>query len=184
MDFKVWQKATDEVVRELPYHIAEWVAEFGSLTQKLGNYVDQVKLDLLKEEKVSASPSENQILKLQPEEQAQLREVVLYGPDAPWIFARTLVPVSEEKLILDLGTTPLGSILFTSKELRRESLEVRRLDSNHTMFQQAKNYGLIQGQEQSLWARRSYWQTSQQTSDENQKKLLLLEVFLPASPLY
>ncbi|MBV35031.1 MAG: chorismate lyase [Rickettsiales bacterium] len=184
MDFKVWHRATDEVVRELPYHIAEWVAEFGSLTQKLGHYVDKVRLDLLKEDKVNASPSESQILKLQPEEQAQLREVVLYGPEAPWIFARTLVPVSEEKLILDLGTTPLGSILFSSKELRRESLEVRRLDSNHAMFQQAKSYGLVQDQEQCLWARRSYWQNSQQASDGSQKKLLLLEVFLPASPLY
>lgn len=184
MDFKVWRRATDEVVSELPYQIAEWVAEFGSLTQKLGHYVDEVRLDLLKEGKELASNSESDTLKIQPEELTQVREVVLYGPLAPWIFARTLVPVSEEKLILELGTTPLGSILFTSKELRRVSLEVRQIEASHPLYKQALDYGLVNSDNTPLWARRSFWQSHQQTSGQGQKKLLLLEVFLPQSPLY
>ena len=179
MDFKAWRSASDDVIRELPYQVAEWVAEFGSLTQKLSHYVDEVRLDLLKEATEQPVQTELQLLELSPEAQTQVREVVLHGPGSPWIYARTVVPVSEGKLILDLGTTPLGSILFTSSELRRVSLEVMQIDPEHRLYQQAKEYIDIESKPMGLWARRSLWANSAAG-----KKLLLLEVFLPDSPLY
>ncbi|AKE51042.1 chorismate--pyruvate lyase family protein [Kangiella geojedonensis] len=179
MDFKAWRRATDDVIRELPYQVAEWVAEFGSLTQKLSHYVDEVRLDLLKEATEQPTQAELQLLELNPATQSQVREVVLHGPDKPWIYARTVVPVSESELILDLGTTPLGSILFTSSELRRVSLEVMQIDPEHRLYQQAREYIEIESNPSDLWARRSLW--ANRAAD---KKLLLLEVFLPDSPLY
>lgn len=179
MDFKTWQSANDEVIQALPYHVAEWVAEFGSLTEKLGHYVDDVRLDVLKEATEKPVDTESQLLALNDNELSQVREVVLYGPKKPWIYARSLVPVSEGKLILDLGTTPLGSILFSSSELRRRSLEVMQLSEGHRLYQQAKECADMDNDAIALWARRSLWANTDGT-----KKLLLLEVFLPDSPLY
>ncbi|GAA4360158.1 chorismate--pyruvate lyase family protein [Kangiella marina] len=178
MDLKVWRSANDDVIRELPYQVAEWVAEFGSLTQKLSHYVPEVRLDLLKEATEKATKKEAELLALTDNE-SQVREVMLYGPKEPWIFARTLVPASEGQLILDLGTKPLGSILFTSSELRRESLEVMQLTPEHRLYQMAKQYANFNDGVSDLWARRSLWSNAQ-----SQKVLLLLEVFLPDSPLY
>ena len=138
-----------------------------------------MRLDLLKEATEQPADTESQLLELSSEAQSQVREVVLHGPGNPWIYARTVVPVSESKLILDLGTTPLGSILFTSSELRRVSLEVMQIDPEHRLYQQAKKYVDIESKSIGLWARRSLWANS-----EADKKLLLLEVFLPDSPLY
>ena len=178
MDFKVWRSTSDDVIQALPYHVAEWVAEFGSLTEKLGHYVDKVRLDLLKEATEQPIKTESDLLNLK-EELSQVREVVLYGPTKPWIYARTIVPLSDGHLILDLGKTPLGSILFTSSELRRRSLEVMQLSKEHRLYQKAKTYMDEKADATPLWARRSLW-----ANEDESKKLLLLEVFLPDSPLY
>lgn len=180
MDFSTWRKADDQVIQELPYQVAEWVAEFGSLTQKLSNYVETVRLELLKETTEIASPSERRILELKDTQYSQIREVTLFGPQEPWIYARTIVPESDGKMILDLGDTPLGSILFTSSEMRRQSLEVMQIEQNHRLFKAAHNVCSSVENYQNLWVRRSLWASVNAGST----KLLLLEVFLPDSPLY
>jgi chorismate--pyruvate lyase len=176
-----WHSANDDVIQQLPYQVAEWVAEFGSLTEKLSHHVDKVQLNLLKEATELPVDTESKLLGLKVGDKAQIREVTLFGPKQPWIFARTVVPVSEGSLILDLGKTPLGSILFTSSELRRLSLEVAKLSPEHRLFKKAQEECSLAEQQPYLWARRSLWANIQ---DEKSKKLLLLEVFLPDSPLY
>ncbi|AOE48815.1 chorismate--pyruvate lyase family protein [Kangiella sediminilitoris] len=184
MDFTYWRSADDSVIQQLPYHIAEWVAEFGSLTQKLSHYADPVRLELLKEATDIATENEQQLLGLTKRSQSQIREVTLYGPSQPWIYARTVVPVANKELLTELGEKPLGSILFTSSELRRQSLEVRQLQQGDELFEEA----LLQvtGNEKSeyLWARRSVWGSGETDDDKKSNKLLLVEVFLPDSPLY
>ena len=190
-----WYSVNDEVIQQLPYQVAEWLAEFGSLTQKLSNYVAQVQLDLIKEGVELPEANEAKSLGLTAGKKTQIREVTLFGPRQPWIFARTLVPESARKLILDLGQTPLGSILFTSSELRRISLEVAQLPPNHRLVQAAKDKCEAVKGHPYLWARRSLWANTQRSNvkranidqsinKSEQKKLLLLEVFLPDSPLY
>ena len=185
MDLSTWQNSTwysanDDVIQQLPYHVAEWVAEFGSLTQKLSHYVSEVKLNLLKEGTELPAETEARLLDLSQQELSRIREVTLLGPNRPWIYARTIVPVSEEKLIGDLGDTPLGSILFTSSELRRLSLEIAQLSPEHRLFEKAKGQCPEVSNMKYLWARRSLWANIK----EGKKKLLLLEMFLPDSPLY
>lgn len=181
MDFSSWRSANDDVIRQLPYHVAEWVAEFGSLTQKLSHYVDRVRLDLLKEQTQVATATESRMLGLPKDSASQIREVTLFGPQEPWIYARTVVPLTEGKLIRDLGTTPLGSILFTSSELRRLSLEVTQLTPQHRLFKAAGTQSKAVEQQPYLWARRSLWGN---VNGDKDRRLLLLEVFLPDSPLY
>lgn len=180
MDFSEWRRADDSVIQQLPYKVAEWVAEFGSLTQKLSNYVDSVRLDLLKEGVERATDSESDKLGIDHQELSQIREVILFGPSVPWIYARTIMPATKGQLIVELGQKPLGSILFTSSELRRVSLELVQLTQGHRLYDAALQQTNLEISPDYLWARRSMW-----VSDtDSAQKLLLLEVFLPDSPLY
>lgn len=180
MDFLDWRSADDSVIQQLPYKVAEWVAEFGSLTQKLSHYVKDVRLDLLKEVVEYATDSESEQLGIDHQDLSQIREVVLFGPKSPWIFARTIMSAEQGQLIVELGKKPLGSILFTSSELRRCSLEVMQLPPSHRLYNDAVKQANTDLEPAYLWARRSLWVSDHHSA----QKLLLLEVFLPDSPLY
>ncbi|NVJ68558.1 MAG: chorismate lyase [Gammaproteobacteria bacterium] len=176
---KQWQDTSDEVVKELPFHIAEWLLEFGSLTEKLERSINaKVRLEVLKENHCVASVEDAQMLGVAENTQLWSREVLLYGPEEPWIYAKTLVPASSAFLIESLGEKPLGSILFSEKQLSRQFLKVKQLASDHALFLSAQPY--IKEETEKLWARRSLWQNSEQSDME----LLVSEVFLPDAPLY
>lgn len=174
-----WQNTTDDIVKELPFHVAEWLLEFGSLTEKLERSTNQkVKLEVLNESSQVASAKEAALLRLTEGSEIWTREVLLFGNGQPWIYAKTLVPKSNAHLIESLGKKPLGSILFSEKELSRQFLKVRRLDNQHHLYQCAEPH--LKAPISKLWARRSLWQNSQ----EQDMALLVSEVFLPESPLY
>lgn len=177
-DFSRWTEVDNEVFKELPYQVAEWVAEFGSLTEKLATHVDQVKIDLLKQQAATLTAEEATCLQTNQQQQL-VREVILYGPEKPWIFARTILNKQAEHLIAELGNQPLGSILFSGTHLRRHQLQLKKLDKNDPLYQSARES--CSELTANLWARRSLWVSSREQSDI---KILVSEVFLPNSPLY
>ncbi len=184
MNFNNWQNADDTAIKELPFYVAEWLAEFGSLTEKLSRYVEQVKLDVLHEGTGILTAEEAVALNTEGDVNCQVREVVLYGPEKPWIFARTSMPLSSRHLIEKLGNKPLGSILFSDEELRRHFLQVCQLNERSELYQSAIRYlekeNLIKNNEQpKLWARRSLWKKK-----DKDDGMLVCEVFLPDAPLY
>lgn len=183
MNFNNWQNADDAAIKELPFYIAEWLAEFGSLTEKLSRYVEQVKLDVLHEGIGILTADEASALQSK-EASCQVREVVLFGPDKPWIFARTCMPFTSKHLIERLGNKPLGSILFSDEELRRQFLQVCQLEESSPLYQSASSYlekenMLVNGEQPTLWARRSLWKKK-----DSNDGMLVCEVFLPDAPLY
>ena len=174
-----WQTASDEVIKNLPYHVAEWLLEFGSLTEKLEATIGhKVKLEVLNESINDANEKEASLLGINLNDKIWTREVLLFGNENPWIYAKTIVPNSSAFLIESLGKKPLGSILFSEKKLNRQMLAVRELESNHYLHQAASQY--YKHNLEQLWGRRSLWQNPEQTEME----LLVSEVFLPDSPLY
>ncbi len=174
-----WQNANDDIVKELPYHIAEWLLEFGSLTEKLERNINsKVHLEVLKEEYSLANLEESQLLGVAEASKLWSREVLLFGINKPWIYAKTLVPSSNASLIESLGSKPLGGILFSEKQLSRQFLKVRQLEEKHHLHQSAQLY--TETTKQKLWARRSLWQNP----NYKDMKLLVSEIFLPGSPLY
>ncbi len=175
-----WQAATDNLIKELPYSVAEWLLEFGSLTEKLQVTIQQsIQLKVLQETQAVPEFSESKALGLASDESAMIREVLLYGSEAPWVFARTIVPQMAAPLLQSLGNKPLGSILFSNEDLHRQFLQVRQLKPRHRLSQSSGKHIALDGVD-FLWARRSLWQNKQA---EN-LSLLVSEVFLPASPLY
>lgn len=106
----------------------------------------------------------------------QVREVVLWGDNMPWVFARSLLPsvlcdVAEGKLV-NLGDKPLGSILFHDPLFVRQPFELTCLPDTHPLFA-----ALNLPRERVLWGRRSRfaylkWQ------------VMVAEIFLPLCPAY
>ncbi|MRX28007.1 chorismate lyase [Kangiella sp. HZ709] len=174
-----WQKTSDEVIKTLPYSVAEWLLEYGSLTEKLEARIGQkINIKVLQESVSEANSKEAELLSLERGNEIWTREVLLYGSENPWIYAKTIVPMNSAFLIESLGDKPLGSILFSEKELQRQMLRVRQLDHKHHLFQCAKTN--CDFEIEKLWARRSLWQNSK----HKELELLVSEVFLPDSPLY
>ncbi|MHC9512034.1 chorismate--pyruvate lyase family protein [Kangiella sp. M94] len=184
MNVNNWQSADDAAIKELPFHVAEWLAEFGSLTEKLSRNVDEVRLEVLHEGAGILTAEEAVALNTEGDVNCQVREVVLYGPQQPWIFARTSMPFSSKHLIEKLGNKPLGSILFSDEELRRQFLQVCQLEETSQLYQSTIRYLekenlLMKSAQPKLWARRSLWKKK-----DKDDGMLVCEVFLPDAPLY
>ena len=145
----------------LPASWRAWVLAPGSLTQRLihasyGNF----RVRVLRQEWAHPWPSEALALGLRPGQQALVREVALLGYGEPWVLARTLIPASTlsgpRRRLQNLGETPLGAYLFRCRDMRREPLQIARLNKP----------------EIHAWGRRSLFYLSEHP-------LLVSEFFLP-----
>ncbi|BGI51894.1 MAG: chorismate lyase [Candidatus Hamiltonella defensa (Ceratovacuna japonica)] len=146
---------------DLPLEVAGWLMEAGSMTERFERHCHNIIIDLKHEGFIEhqALSDEKELLPESP--RYWIREVVMCADDEPWLLGRTVIPQDTlsgpEHALLNLGKTPLGRYLFSSKDLKRDYIQT--------------------GRQGDLWARRSLLQLSN-------KPLLLTEVFLPASPLY
>jgi chorismate--pyruvate lyase len=110
---------------------------------------------------------------------AWMREVRLLCNDDPWVFARTLIPLSSRQgrcqRLLHLGTRPLGEVLFNDPRSRRGEMEVARFRTEHVLHRRALD-GTGQERLDPVWGRRSVFHL-------DGKPLLVCEVFLPDLPV-
>lgn len=111
---------------------------------------------------------ECQALEIEPQTLGWVREVLLCGRGAPWVFARSVA--SAEQLegsgmdLQQLGSRPLGELLFCEPSFQRGPMHACRYPASWlpTSFNQA-----------NLWARRSCFK-------REALGILVAEVFLPA----
>tara|TARA_R100000093_G_scaffold70585_2_gene44084 strand:- start:635 stop:964 length:330 start_codon:yes stop_codon:yes gene_type:complete len=100
-----------------------------------------------------------------------VREVILMGKGEPWVFARSLLPLSSLKgrlrQLRHLNTRPLGGFLFRQPDLEREPMEISRLKPGQRYVPPSLQRG------ETLWGRRSVFRLEG-------RPLLVSEVFLPA----
>lgn len=103
----------------------------------------------------------------------QVREVVLYGDDSPWVFARSILPEGLcETALSGLGEKPLGQLIFNNNAYQRSSFEISQLPASHPLL---TSLGLSSSY--PLWARRSRFFL-------NSFSMSVAEVFLPGAPAY
>jgi chorismate--pyruvate lyase len=149
-----------------PSHYAlQWLMEQGSLSHKLAEHCDHLSVKIVRSE-VSPSESMSQDeVELLDHEVCWLREVVLYGDDAPWVIGRTLMSLdSIDRSRYDIsqqGTVPIGVTVFSSADIKRDALQVARISTSNGEF----------------FARRSrLWMKGH--------PILVAELFLPKAPIY
>ncbi len=164
-----WFSANERSLPD-PY-LKNWLLDTGSLTERVQSLCHQFSLELLGQGECEIHNNEASCLGFSSNENItdhQVREIVLCGNQAPWVFARSVIPngLVEEELA-NLGTQPLGKRLFNDERFKRSAFELCQVSAN--TFGYANN--------QQLWGRRSVFTF-------NDYRMIVAEVFLPNAPAY
>ena len=155
----------------LPRSLACWLLDLGSLTQKLLQKAQgHFRIDVLQQRVQQPRRSEYQALSLNHRHWAVVREAILYGHNKPWVYARTVIPLSTLKGSLRrlhyLGNRSLGSELFADPSMQRQSLELAVINKPYL-----PKHDDLQTSTSPVWGRRSLFFLKN-------KPLLVSEVFL------
>jgi chorismate--pyruvate lyase len=114
--------------------------------------------------------SETKLLQLRAREWAIVREVVLLCHEQPWVFARSIIPVSSTRGPLrhlrHWADRSLGALLFKDPSMHRDPFQLARLKPGNGLIPDE-----LQG-DSILWGRRSRFFVKNQP-------LLVCEIFLP-----
>lgn len=112
--------------QDIPTYVFPWLAENGSLTQKLQHICRQLEVEVIQQGWINASPdnpkTSSKITALN--EPYWLREVLIKGDGDPWIFAQTRLPKSTVEQVasdvLTLGNSAIGLWLFPQQPKRQD----------------------------------------------------------------
>ncbi|MCW8957218.1 MAG: chorismate lyase [Gammaproteobacteria bacterium] len=167
-----WNNKKQSKSADIPADIASWLFDPESLTARLiANCNGRFSVKVLSVKRCTPTPDEIQALKLRHRSHAIIRQVLLYCDDTPWVYARTVIPMTSLRGALQglvkLGSKHLGAVLFADKTMRRSEIEVTVLNQQHPCYSWTGFKG-----KQAIWGRRSVFRLSK-------KPLLVSEFFLP-----
>lgn len=152
--------------------LCDWLLDKGSLTARLvARSQGYFHVEVLRQAIARPALSEWRCLGMDRSHLALIREVVLCGYGRPWVFARSVLPLSSLtgplRHLRKQDARPLGAFLFSQPHLRRSAIAVSRL-SRHHAYLPAHWIG-----DSLLWGRRSVFYLEH-------RPLLVSEVFLDA----
>jgi len=156
----------------VPNQWRHWLLDRGSLTQRLITASGgQFRVRILAQGIAKPRRTEAKALGIPHQQLAVVREVILYGKDQPWIYARSVLPLSSLtgrlKRLRKLDERPLGALLFADPSMRRGKLEVAKIQPAQVAL--PRELGIF---DSPLWGRRSVFYVTD-------KPLLVSEIFLP-----
>ena len=171
-----WDSCASVRRAELPPVIGDYLLDRGSLTQRLrAACTGAFQVRLLRQRWAKPAPGEIRLLKLAYGHGVWMREVQLMCDDAPWVFARTLIPPGTLqgrcRRLKQLGVRPLGEVLFADPGVKRSEIHIARIMPEHALHQAAVQ-GLSQAPAQ-IWGRRSVFHI-------DGGPLLIYELFITA----
>lgn len=161
----------------LPRSLRPWLLDRGSLTKLLlaasGN---RFSVRILHQRIAVPRDSERRALALACRRLALIREVILYGADQPWVYARSILPLASLTGRLrrwrKLDERPLGERLFDIPHLGRGPIEIAHLNAGTPALAAIPADAIAS----RLWGRRSVFFVYR-------KPLLVNEIFLAPFPL-
>lgn len=158
--------------QSVPQQWRGWLSDTGSLTRRLLDASDgNLSVQILRQELQRPRLSERQALGLPPRHLALIREVVLLGNGQPWVYARSIIPLTtltgRLRKLRHLDNRPLGALLFQDPTMTREPVEI----ACHTLAS-VQLPEAIADIRASMWGRRSVFRL-------DNKPLLVSEIFLP-----
>lgn len=151
-----------------------WLEDPGSVTSRMRRVCSgDFSLALLVQRKARPFLVEARMLELPSRRFALIRQVLLCCAGVPWIFARSVVPVTtlrgRNRRMARLGSRPLGEVLFALPGLVRREAHIVPLCADPTMRQAFAD--ALDENPAGAWLRRSVFVL------ENDP-LLINEVFL------
>lgn len=154
-----------------------WLIDTGSLTARLiaasGN---RFQVQVMVQQWCKPAHQEAKKLAAPLQHRAIVREVLLLGKDQPWVFARSIIPLTtltgRLRALRHLDNRPLGALLFRDKTLQRSPIEIfaHHMQNGHwltSVVDRQHHHG------QPLFGRRSIFRL-------DNKPLIVGEVFLPS----
>lgn len=168
----VWRDRAAITSLQPPPHWRPWLLDTGSLTSQLiAASAGHFRVQILSQTLARGLLSERQMLAMPQRSLALVREVLLWGKEQPWVFARSVLPLRSltgpQRRWRHLDERPLGALLFTQANMRRGPIQVGRFGKGSLELPQpcGRNH-------KTLWGRRSVFYI-------DGKPLLVGEVFLP-----
>lgn len=152
-----------------------WLIEADSLTARLQKRYKDFKVQAVRVSAQKPSYEEANLLHVAARENAQIREVLLFGNTKAVVFAHSVLPRKSLqgawRGLGKLGNKPLGAVLFANPNVKRTPLTYKKLSFSHALYQAAIRH--TSEQPEYLWARRSVFSL-------NCASIMVVEIFLPA----
>jgi chorismate--pyruvate lyase len=168
-----WYNMLSQTDYRVPRLWRDWLFDAGSLTQRLLDASGgELSVHVIKQQFQVPSLSERQALGLPDRQQVLIREVLLCGAGQPWVYARSIIPLTtlsgRLRKLRQLDNQPLGALLFNDPTMTREPVEVAcvNADNNRLPCSSLKS-------DDCIWGRRSVFRL-------DTKPLLVAEFFLPS----
>jgi chorismate--pyruvate lyase len=155
----------------VPVRWRNWLSDRGSLTERLQIASGrQLRVTIIQQQLSVPKLSERRVLGLMARRRALIREVILWGRGQPWVYARSVLPLTtltgRLKPLRKLDNRPLGALLFNDPSMRREPVQVAEFKSQDSYLPSS-----LPGTGKALWGRRSVFSL-------DNKPLLVSEIFL------
>ncbi len=157
-----WWLDSTENEQKLPQKLSSWLLNKGSLTAALMTLSDgDFKVEVVWQGVAVAHPHEQQKLGIEKTQKTLIREVELNIFGQPVVFARSIIPLdfagSEQSSLENLGSKPLGHLLFKDGNIRVSKREFAKIGVDKEV----------------IHARRTPY-------DYENKQILVSEFFLPS----
>jgi chorismate--pyruvate lyase len=158
-----WRSYKRPLAHQVPRQWQAWLNDSGSLTQRLIQASDGAfEVRVVRNYWHTPRRSEARALAMKGRQKAIIREVELLCHGQVWVCARSIMPhntlTGRLRRFSNIGTKPLGALLFKHPNMVRGSLQVACFKSHHSPLQH--------------WARRSVFYL-------DGKGILVTEVFMP-----
>lgn len=168
--FKDWNIAALGAGAEL----MPWLRDHGSLTLRISQHCENFSVRNVKSSLARIALDESALLGVAPSRLAWSREVFLCADDQPVVFAHSACAARDLRgawsALRDLGSKPLGALLFSHPQVVRQPLHYKALHAHHPLYRRAAS--VLPDPPDRLWARRSLFYL-------HNAPLLVTEVFLP-----
>ncbi len=153
---------------------ASWLSDHGSLTRRIQQRCTDFRVRNMCSQAAPAACDEVMLLGQPPRQSIYTREVFLYADGIPVVFAHSVVATRHLRgawhALQNLGSRPLGALLFAHPLVERAPLRFKLLRPRHVLYRRA--VAELKAPPGFLWARRSLFML-------HGAPLLVTEVFLP-----
>ena len=167
-----WFQRRQLFSKHVPVDIQTWLFDPASLTARLKQKcAADFRVEVLSQTIQKPRLDEFKVLGMETGSYALVRQVRLCCGHACWVYARTVIPFStlkgKQRIYANLGTRPLGAMLFADRTMQRDEVMVTALYGSQLPA------GLGLAEDDLVWGRRSVFRVAG-------KPLLVSEYFLPA----
>ena len=165
-----WYQRHQLFNQSIPPALTPWLFDASSLTARMINLCGKgFSVRVLSQSWQKIDAEESLAMALPHVHSALVRQVLLCCDGKPLIYARTVIPATTvqgaQRRYANMGSRPLGAMLFADRTMRREAVQVAKLPLSHVAYKYVKGG-------KGVWGRRSVFRVSG-------KPILVSEYFLP-----